>query len=180
MKTEMNEKSKEFYRERLSHYLRSHRDRHGLSQPEVAKQLGYTLDHYKRLEGAQEDRIANCIEFIRNFAFLDFDGDFVDFLIYLRNESRAEKSHDYPWAQNLIEAFAELSGDERREFMSQYCAKEKKGPWTLAALVGFSREMAQLAESDRTIIEIVLAILGRRKLTELEKRKFLQSLAEKL
>ena len=180
MKTDINEKMKEFYRERLAHYLKSYRDRNGLSQPEVAKKLGYTLDHYKRLEGAQEDRIANSIEFIRNFAFLDFDGDFVDFLIYLENKSRPEKSHDYPWAQNLIDAFAALSGDDRREFMSQYCAKEKKGPWTLAALVGFSREMAQLTDEDRTIVEIILAILGRRKLTELEKRKFLQSFAEKL
>ena len=180
MKTEMNEKTKEYYRMRLSHYLRSFRDKYGLNQQETANKLGYTLDHYKRLEGGQEDRIANSIDFIRNFAALDFDGDFVDFLIYLRNESRPEKTIAYPWAQNLIEAFAALTGDERREFMSQYCAKEKKGPWSLAGLVGFSRDMATLSESDRTIVEIMLAILGKRKLTELEKRKFLESFAEKL
>jgi hypothetical protein len=169
MGAKLSEEKRKYYKDRLAHYLRSYRERHGLSQQDAAQKIDYALDHYKRLETAVEERIANTIEFLANFASLDF-GNVVDFLVYLENTSTPGDGRDlYPWEQSLLKGFNELPLEARRDFTSTYCGDTPNGPWTLAEGVELLRTMSRLDDTERKLVEVMISRLQKIPLKEDEK-----------
>lgn len=177
MTFEISDEKRRHYKERLAHYLRSHRERHGLTQQDISTILGYSLEHYKRLEGANEERIANTIELLMSFASLDF-ANVIDFLIYLENAPAAIRDRSlYPWEQSLLAGFNDLKSETRREFTANYCGDKPKGPWNLAELVNFSKKMSQLGDVERMVIELLISRLTKAEFSEAERTNLLKFLS---
>jgi hypothetical protein len=168
MIAKLSEKKRKYYRERLAHYLRSFRERHDLNQQEAAQKIDYALDHYKRLETAVEERIANTMEFLGNFASLDF-GNVVDFVVYLENTATPGGGRDlYPWEQSLLKGFNDLPLEVRRDFTSTYCGDTHKGPWTLAEGILLLRTMSRLDDAERKLVEVMIDRLRKVPLEQME------------
>ena len=166
MSVTLNDDQRKYYRERLSHYLRSYRERNDLSQSEAAGKIGYAIDHYKRLELGIDQRMANTIEYLMNFASLDF-GSVVDFLVYMENTAPAASGTRelYPWEKSLLSGFNELPSDVRRGFTSAYCAGTQKGPWSLQEGIDLLHKASSLGKDERTIIELLISRLHERAMT---------------
>ncbi len=170
MEFQLSEEKKKHYRDRLSHFLRSHRERHGKTQQDMAKTLGYSLEHYKRIEGGNEDRIANSIEILMKFCSFDFD-NVIDFFVYLENKpSTILERQLYPWEQSLLDGFHALPAETRREFTSHYCGIKQKGPWNLTEFIDFSKKMSKLGQAERMIIELMINRLTKAEFSEKEKK----------
>ena len=170
MVAKLSDEKRKYYKDRLAHYLRSYRERHNLSQQDAAQKIDYALDHYKRLETAVEERIANTIEFLANFAALDF-GNVVDFLVYLENTSTPGGGRElYPWEQSLLKGFNDLPLEARRDFTSTYCGDAPKGPWTLAEGIELLRTMSRLDDAERNLVEVMISRLQKMPLTKEERR----------
>jgi len=168
MVARLSDEKRKYYKDRLAHYLRSYRERHNLNQQEAAQKIDYALDHYKRLEMAVEERIANTIEFLSNFASLDYS-NVVDFLVYLENTSTPGSSRDlYPWEQSLLKGFNELPLEVRRDFTSTYCGDTPRGPWTLSEGIELLRTMSRLDKAERKLVEVMIERLRKVPLGGLE------------
>lgn len=166
----LSEKKRKYYKERLAHYLKSYRERNALSQAETAVKIGYATDHYKRLESGIEERIANTLEYLMNFASLDF-GNIIDFLVYMENTAPvAGGSRElYPWEQSLLSGFNELPSEVRRDFTAAYCGDKPKSPWSLEEAIEILRSMSRLDNSERQLMEVMLSRLQKVALTDEEK-----------
>ena len=165
MSEHLNQKKRDYYKERLAHYLKSYRERHDLNQADVAKKLGYAIDHYKRLELAGEERIANVMEFFTNFALLDFSNA-LDFLVYLENTTTPGSSRElYPWEKNLLKGFNELPSEIRRDFTASFCAEKKKSTWDLGEAIELLRSISRLDKQERLLVEVMISRLTKQGLT---------------
>ena len=112
------------------------------------------------------------------FALLDF-GNIIDFVFYLENNARPNEDRKlYPWEESLLQGFNELPLETRRDFTSAYCADKPKGPWNLAEMVEFSRTMASLGDTERVLVEMLIARLQKRELTTMEKGRMASVLGD--
>jgi transcriptional regulator with XRE-family HTH domain len=158
MTVTLTDAKRKYYRERLSHYLKSHRDRNDLSQPETAEKIGYAIDHYKRLEAGTEERIANTMEYLMNFASLDF-GSVIDFMVYMENVTRVPQNRGelYPWENALLDGFHEQSSEVRRDFIASYCGKKPKSQVPLGDALDLLHSVNKLGERERNVILFMIS-----------------------
>lgn len=169
MTVNLTDKKRTYYKDRLAHYLRSYRDRNDLSQAETAVKIGYTVDHIKKLEGGSEERIANTIEYLMNFASLDF-GNVIDFLVYMENAKRVPESRGelYPWENALLDGFHEQSSEVRRDFIAAYCGKKPKSQVPLSEALDLLHSINKLGVRERNVILFMISRLQKDCITDEE------------
>jgi transcriptional regulator with XRE-family HTH domain len=165
----LTEKKRNYYKERLSHYLRSYRERNDLTQAETAEKIGYTVDHLKKLESGSEERIANTIEYLMNFSSLDF-GSVIDFLVYMENSSRIPQNRGdlYPWETAVLDGFHEQSSEARRDFIGSYCGKKPKSQVPLSEALDLLHAVNKLGLRERNVILFMISKFQEEPLTDEE------------
>ena len=167
MTVNLTDTKRNYYKNRLAHYLRSYRDRNDLSQAETAVKIGYTVDHIKKLESGSEERIANTFEYLMNFASLDFP-NVIDFLVYMENSKRLPESRGelYPWETALLDSFHELTSEVRRDFIAKYCGKKPKSDVPLSDALDLLHSVTRLGERERKVILFMISRLQKTELTD--------------
>lgn len=119
----MEEVRKQYYKERLAHYLKTYRSKNELTQAQVSEKLGYKTEFYRRIELQIEDRISNVFEYLDNFSKLEYK-TLVDFVVYMEKLDITKYDRSlFEWEKKIIDAFNVLPQDVRRKFNSEYINK---------------------------------------------------------
>lgn len=117
------------YQERLAHYLKSFRTKHGYSHSNMAKILGYTSDnHYKTFEApSANNRAIKALDFLAGFGKIS-KMSLWDFLTYLKNPPVSDRNHLFPWEKSILNSFANIDILVRRNFISSISEKSLETP----------------------------------------------------
>ena len=154
---------------RLRHYLRSHRRRNNLTLAEMAKKLGYTLDHYRKFESrGGNHRFTNAIEFIETFAKIE-GMNLHEFLTYLIPNEERQHPKLLPWQISLLAAVGKIDTSIRSEICHGLCSKVAAGRSSLKTFntaMAMLPQLAQLPEGDLAAFKKILDSLAKTKVRD--------------
>ena len=136
---------------RFAHFLRGYRKRQGLTQKQLASQLGYTELHYRKLESESADNTV-----IKSFDTLGFFAKLqnmttVDFTSYIEQKPIETRKELFPWEVALLSAFTNLDVETRMAFVHGLCGKTTETHLKkLKSTIDLAVEVNKLLSDDQT------------------------------
>ena len=127
----LSEEKVRFYEKRLNHYLSSYRNQNKLTNEAMAKKLGYSVDHYRKLESGatSEGKFISCMDYLTSLAKIS-DMSLEQFIMYLNNkelvtdENKTPKRELFNWEIKILALFANIDMGLRSKFISFFYSNE--------------------------------------------------------
>ncbi len=169
----MEEEKKQYYKERLAHYLKNYRSKNELTQAQVADKIGYKTEFYRRIELQIEDRIANVFEYLENFSRLE-NKSIVDFVVYMEKLDITKYDRSlFEWEKKIIDAFNTLPQDVRRKFNLEYINKidvEK-----FQKIINIANNLSKVDDTLFDLIYLLVEHSVNKKASKIEINKYLKN-----
>ena len=171
----MDDAKKDYYKKRLSHYLKKYREYNHLTQSDVAVKLNYKTEFYRRIELEMEDRISNVFEYLENFANLT-NKSIVDFVVYMEQLDITKIDRAlFEWEKRLLDILNSLPSDERRKFDLEYISNVDKEK--IFKIINIANKMSKIDKFTLNLIELIVESLTTK---PLEKKEFIGKAIDKL
>ena len=145
---------------RLSHYLKSYRAKQQLSPAIAAKQLGYALSRYYKLESESVpyERFISSVRFLHRLAELNHLS-FTSFCNYLEHGLVPDSVQSVStWKTKIVATFDQINTRVLRRFIQHASVQSKEDKEDLETVLSFYVSLQQ-GNIDRSVAKNILNIV---------------------